>query len=117
MRDLGIILPAPPKLWCDNIGATYLFANLVYHARTKHVEIDFHFVREHVAAKTLDVCFILSEDQLADVLTKPIVSSRFQHFCSKLNVFSPPLNLREGVKDQAHPDSNSNHPDSNSNVS
>jgi len=64
----------------------------------EHVEIDFHFVRDHVAAKTLQILFIPSKEQIADVLTKPIVSNRFQWVCSKLNVHSSSLTLRGDVK-------------------
>lgn len=46
LRELGISLPRPPILWCDNLGATYMTANPRFHGRTKHIEVVFHFVRE-----------------------------------------------------------------------
>jgi histone deacetylase 1/2 len=62
LKELGVKLRERPCLWCDNLGATFLFANPVFHARTKHIEIDFHFVRERVAAKRLAIRFISSKD-------------------------------------------------------
>ncbi|XP_019051387.1 PREDICTED: uncharacterized protein LOC109113913 [Nelumbo nucifera] len=44
LRDLGVTLSETPTIWCDNIGATYLAANLVFRARTQHVEVDFYFL-------------------------------------------------------------------------
>jgi hypothetical protein len=86
LRELGLFLSTPPTLWCDNIGATYLSANPAFHARTKHIEIDFHFVRDKVAAKTLDVRFISSKDNLADIFTKPTASPHFFTMRSKLHI-------------------------------
>ena len=90
LHELGILVPSPPTLWCDNIGATYLSANPVFHARTKHVEVDFHFVREQVAKGQLHVQFIVTDDQIADVFTKPLSTQRFQLLRSKLQVVPRP---------------------------
>lgn len=49
LKELGIFLTDPPTLWCDNLGATYLSANPVLRARTKHVELNYHFVCDRVA--------------------------------------------------------------------
>jgi len=78
-------------LWCDNLGATFLFYNLLFHAHTKHVEVDYHFVRDRVAKRGIQVLFISSKDQLADVLTKPLPPVSFAYFRSKLRVESPLL--------------------------
>jgi hypothetical protein len=51
LGELGNKTDKTSCLWCDNMGATYLSANPIFYARTKHIEIDFHFVRERVANK------------------------------------------------------------------
>jgi histone deacetylase 1/2 len=86
LAELGVRLRVAPRLWCDNLGATYLFANPVFHARAKHIEIDFHFVRERVARKQLEIRFIPSKDQLADGFTKALPTYKFEEFKSNLNL-------------------------------
>ena len=86
LKELGVTKQRTPILWCDNLGATYLTANPVFHARTKHIEIDFHFVRERVAAGELDVRFISTNDQVADVFTKPVTRLMLDRFKSNLNL-------------------------------
>lgn len=72
LGELGVFQARVPCLWCDNLGATYLLENLVFHARTKHIEVDFHFIRERVAQKDLDIRFIPSRDQLAVGFIEPL---------------------------------------------
>ena len=97
--ELGLFHPNSPILWCNNIGATYLSTNPMFHARTEHVEIDYHFVREKLAHHDLDVHFISGKDQLANALTKPLSSTGFSFLRSKLNVQPLPLSLRGSIED------------------
>lgn len=86
LQELGIREDRPPVLWCDNIGATYLSSNPVFHARTKHIEVDFHFIRERVAQKKLAIKFISSKDQVADIFTKALPLPAFQACKRNLNL-------------------------------
>jgi histone deacetylase 1/2 len=90
LKELGIRLKQKPCLWCDNIGATYLSANPVFRARTKHIEIDFHFVRERVSQNELAIRFISSKDQVANGFTKALP-------VKQLNEFKRNLNLSQGL--------------------
>lgn len=56
--DLGIVITTPTSLYCDNVSATYMTANPVMHDRSKHIAVDYHFVRERVAAGDLTVRYI-----------------------------------------------------------
>jgi hypothetical protein len=88
LRELGILLPRLPSLWCENIGGTYLCANPIFHRHMKHVEVDYHFVHEMVSHRQLEVRPISSKDQLADVMTKPLPLLPFSRFQSNLNIIS-----------------------------
>ena len=77
--EIGINLqPTPPILWCDNQGPQALASNPMYHARTKYIEIDLHFVRDLVTANKLEFKYIPTEFQPADVLTKALLEDHFQ---------------------------------------
>lgn len=107
LRELGYFLSTWPIIWCDNIGATYLTANPVFHARIKYVEIDYHFVEEKVHQKSLEVQFISSKDQIANGLTKPLVATQFSFLRSKLNVLPSTLSLKGNIKDSLIKDNQS----------
>jgi hypothetical protein len=97
--ELGIPHRSTTSLWCDNIGATYLSASPVFHARTKQVMVDYHFVRERVARKQLDIRFISTHDQTADGFTKLLSAKKLPIFQNNLNLSR--LRLREGVRDKS----------------
>ncbi|XP_021815809.1 uncharacterized protein LOC110758292 [Prunus avium] len=84
LTELRCPLTRPVLLNCDNLSATYLAANPVFHARTKHIAIDYHFVRERVASGSHKVQFVPSQLQLADVFTKGLPADRFERLVSKL---------------------------------
>jgi hypothetical protein len=60
LGELGIFQAQASVLWCDNLGATFFTANRIFHASMKHIEIDFHFMREKVANGALKVRFVSS---------------------------------------------------------
>ncbi|CAL9009705.1 unnamed protein product [Prunus brigantina] len=106
-RDLQLPL-SRPTIWCDNISSIALASNPVFHSRTKHLEVDYHYVREKVIRGELAVNFICSLDQLADLFTKGLSSARFKLLVSKLPVVSRAVSLRGDVRQRLSSDLNSN---------
>jgi hypothetical protein len=96
-KDLGVPLLSTYHLWCDNIEALAIASNPVYHARTKHSEVDYHFIHENVLNDDISIKYISTHDQLADIFTKVLSSARFMFLRDKLMVFSVPISLREPV--------------------
>ncbi|CAL2268722.1 unnamed protein product [Prunus armeniaca] len=86
LHELGVLLPSPPVIACDNIGATFLCANPVLHSHMKHIAIDLHFVRDLVTQDLFKVAHVSTIDQLADVLTKPLSRQHFHLLRSKIGV-------------------------------
>ncbi|KAJ1699274.1 hypothetical protein LUZ63_007786 [Rhynchospora breviuscula] len=107
LSELGHTVINLPSIWCDNLSATFLAANPIFHARTKHIELDYHFVREQLAAKHLTVHFICSADQVADVLTKSLAKQRFSFLRDKLTVCPNQLSLGGAVNTDEMDDSSS----------
>ena len=77
LSELGISLTTSLVVYCDNVGATQLSSNPIFHSRMKHVAIDYHFIRDQVQSGLLRVAHVSSADQLADLLTKPLPTSQF----------------------------------------
>jgi hypothetical protein len=82
--DLCLTLLHTPVIYCNNIGATQLSSNPVFHSRMKHVAIDYHSLRDQVQTGVLRVAHVSSTNQLADLLIKPLSRSQFQHLHGKI---------------------------------
>ena len=81
-------------IYCDNVGATNLCANPVFHSRMKHVALDYHFIREQVQNGLLRVSHVSASDQLADIFTKPLSRQQFTKVTNKIGLTSVPSILR-----------------------
>ncbi|KAH9744437.1 retrovirus-related pol polyprotein from transposon RE2 [Citrus sinensis] len=97
LTELKIKIDHTPIMWCDNQGAISLVMNPVYHAKTKHIELDIHFIRENVQANQIEVNYVPSEDQAADIFTKALTYGQFSYLRSKLNIFPTQFSLRGDV--------------------
>lgn len=89
-QELGIQIPVAPVIYCDNVGATYMCANPVFHSRMNHIAIDYHFIRNLVLLGMVPVAHISTRDQLADALTKPLSKQQFIIATSKIGVTRVP---------------------------
>ncbi|PKU64675.1 Retrovirus-related Pol polyprotein from transposon TNT 1-94 [Dendrobium catenatum] len=86
LADFQLPPTTPTPLYCNNTSAMAIAHHPVFHARTKHIEIDYHFIRHHITNGEIVLHHIYSEEQPADLLIKPLPSSRFQDLRDKLSI-------------------------------
>ena len=75
------------KLICDNQTVLHIAFNPVFHERTKHIEVDCHFIREKIASRCMTISFVNSNDQLANIFTKSLRGPRVKYICNKLSAY------------------------------
>jgi hypothetical protein len=73
---------------CDNTSAIAMTSNPVDHSRTKHIDIRYHFIREHVESGTVELFFVPTEQQIADIFTKPLDESTFFRLVGELGMLN-----------------------------
>jgi hypothetical protein len=96
MRDFGVRFERV-LLMCDNTSAISVAKNLVFHKKMRHVERRYHFLRDHVDKGDIEMRYIDTERQLADIFTKSLNSSRFADLQEGIGVCHPYGLVRGGV--------------------
>ena len=94
LTELQVLMPHSPRLLCDKVCVTYLYANPVLHSHMKHISIDYHFVHEQVQIGRLQVSHVSTTDQLANILTKPLAAVCFRELTTKIKVTNGDFILR-----------------------
>jgi hypothetical protein len=90
---------APVVIYCDNINSILLANNPVYHARTKHIEVHYHFIRKKVLTKEIDLIHVSTKDQVVDIFT--LGTDKLKNFRQMLGVLEVDLNLRGSVENSS----------------
>jgi hypothetical protein len=85
LGDYGYTMRRIP-IYCDSTSAIQITANPVQHSRTKHIDIRYHFIKDHVEKGNIELHFVESTLQLADLFTKPFDETRFTFLLSKLGM-------------------------------
>ncbi|KAL1196242.1 Retrovirus-related Pol polyprotein from transposon RE1 [Cardamine amara subsp. amara] len=97
LRDLRIPQYRPTVLHCDNLSAVHLSVNPILHKRSKHFEIDYHYIRERVALRAIEIRHVPAAQQIADIFTKSLPRTAFFFLRNKLGVGLPPTTSLRGA--------------------
>ena len=85
LKDYSVICDKVP-LWCDNESSIKNSLNPVQHFKTKHIEIRYHFIRDHIRRGEIKLNYVNTHDNLADIFTKPLDEARFRELRHELNI-------------------------------
>jgi hypothetical protein len=94
-------MDAPIVIYCDNISSILLANNPVYHVRTKHIEVHYHFIKEKVLAKEIDFTYVNTEDQVVDIFIKALGIDKLRKFRKMFGVLEVDLSLKGSVENSS----------------
>ncbi|MCO5567666.1 hypothetical protein L7F22_021360 [Adiantum nelumboides] len=86
LGDLGIQVQRPVVIHCNNLSSIQLARNPVFHVRTKHIEVHYNFIRERVLDGSIDLTFVRTDEQVADIFTKALGAEKLRQFRAMLGV-------------------------------
>ena len=92
LMEVGIKTSVSTKLWCDNQASMHIASNPLFHERTKHIEIDCHFVCEKIQLRLISTGYVKTREQLEDIFKKPFSGDQVSYLCNKLgmiNIYAP----------------------------
>jgi len=101
LLDLGQSMDAHVVIYYDNISSILLANNSIYHAKTKHIEVHYHFIREKVLAREINLIHVNTEDQIANIFTKALGINKLRKFRKMFGVLEVHLSLRGNVENSS----------------
>jgi hypothetical protein len=90
LQDIKIVFEEPTTIHCDNTSAISLSKNPVQHSKSKHIPIKYHYLRDQAENKNIKLEYVPTQEQVADIFTKPLRRDVFEYLRKKLGVILLP---------------------------